>query len=425
MEDSDALRRQSVLRRLYIASALCATFIIVEVTGGLIANSLAILSDAAHLFADLASFAVAIAASYLASLPATHDHTFGLKRSESLAALFSMVSLAFVSIWLAYEAIRRINEPPEEGVDGAVMSGIALIGVVVNIILAIVLGEDHVHMPGAHDHSHDHDGHCSGDDSHDNHDDHSHSHGHSSAHDHHADDSHDHHASSHDHSSSHDHGTSHDHQCNNHSNTNGHDHEHGHSETDELLKTTKSPHTHTKMENFEAIEAQHDSEVSAAEDKRNVNLRAAYLHVMADLAQSTAVLIAGIVIWFKPEWHIIDPICTLLFCIIVFYSTIGVFKSALSVLLEATPPQVDWKTVYGAIKDIPNVSQVHDLHIWSISHGMPSLSVHCTSSDPDALRKIGALVRGYGIMHSTIQVQTQEGPCVTCDEGCCMPSLLD
>jgi zinc transporter 2 len=59
MEDSDAVRRQLVLRRLYIASALCATFVIVEVTGGLIANSLAILSDAAHLFADLASFAVA------------------------------------------------------------------------------------------------------------------------------------------------------------------------------------------------------------------------------------------------------------------------------------------------------------------------------------------------------------------------------
>jgi zinc transporter 2 len=59
MEDSDAVRRQGVLRRLYIASALCAAFLIVEIAGGLIANSLAILSDAAHLFADLASFAVA------------------------------------------------------------------------------------------------------------------------------------------------------------------------------------------------------------------------------------------------------------------------------------------------------------------------------------------------------------------------------
>ena len=59
-----------------------------------------------------------------------------------------MVSLAFVSIALAYEAIRRVKEPPEEGVDGRVMSGVALIGVLVNIVLALVLGEDHVHMPG-------------------------------------------------------------------------------------------------------------------------------------------------------------------------------------------------------------------------------------------------------------------------------------
>jgi Co/Zn/Cd efflux system component len=65
------------------------------------------LSDAAHLFSDLASFAVAIGASYLASLPATAQHTYGLKRSESLAALFSMVSLAFVSAGLSYEAVRR------------------------------------------------------------------------------------------------------------------------------------------------------------------------------------------------------------------------------------------------------------------------------------------------------------------------------
>ena len=81
-------------------------------------------------------FSFIVGASYLASLPVTKQHTFGLKRTESLAALFSMVSLALVSIGLAYEAIHRFIDPPEHGVDGAVMSGIAAIGVVVNIILA-------------------------------------------------------------------------------------------------------------------------------------------------------------------------------------------------------------------------------------------------------------------------------------------------
>ena len=147
-DDADAIQRKQVIKRLYIACILCSCFLIVEVVGGLISGSLAVLSDAAHLFADLTSFAVAIAASYLASLPATAKHTYGLKRTESLAALFSMTSLAFVSIFLAYQAVQRLVKPPQEGVDGPLMSLIAGIGVVVNVILAFVLGEHHVHLPG-------------------------------------------------------------------------------------------------------------------------------------------------------------------------------------------------------------------------------------------------------------------------------------
>lgn len=72
------------------------------------AGSLAVLSDAAHLAADLSAFVVAISGSHIASLPASDSHTFGLKRTESLAALFSMVSLAILSVGLACEAIRRM-----------------------------------------------------------------------------------------------------------------------------------------------------------------------------------------------------------------------------------------------------------------------------------------------------------------------------
>ena len=144
----DTAEREQVIKRLKIATALCALFMIVEISGGLLSGSLAILSDAAHLFSDMTSFAVAIAASYLASLPPTARHTYGLKRTESLAALFSMTSLAFVSIALAYEALQRLISPPEEGIDGNLMTLIAGFGVVINVILAIVLGENHVHLPG-------------------------------------------------------------------------------------------------------------------------------------------------------------------------------------------------------------------------------------------------------------------------------------
>lgn len=88
-----------------------------------------------------------VAASYLASLPATEQHTFGLKRSESLAALFSMVSLVIVSVGLAIEAFRRLINPPETGVDGMTMAIIAGIGVIVNVILAWVLGKSCSYSP--------------------------------------------------------------------------------------------------------------------------------------------------------------------------------------------------------------------------------------------------------------------------------------
>jgi solute carrier family 30 (zinc transporter), member 2 len=151
-------------------------------------------------------------------------------------------------------------------------------------------------------------------------------------------------------------------------------------------------------------------------DKRNINLRAAYLHVMADLAQSVAVLIAGLVIWAKPDWHIIDPILTLLFAVLVLYSTIGVIRSSVSVLLEATPTNISWTKVYNAIAQIPQIHNVHDLHLWSVSHGQPALSVHCHSTDPRALRKIRDQCQAFGITHTTIQVQVEPGPCLTCGD---------
>jgi len=199
--------RQQVLQRLKVATALCSFFFFVEVAGGLLAGSLAILSDAAHLFADLAGFVVAIASTYLASMPATRNHTYGLKRTESLGALFSMASLAFVTVTLAYEAVRRLINPPETLVDGKLMVIIASIGVGVNIALAFVLGENHVHLPGSsHGHAHDHGpAHHGGDDHDEEHGGHDHSHKQHESHDH----GHDH---SHWHHQQHDHGHDHGHQ---------------------------------------------------------------------------------------------------------------------------------------------------------------------------------------------------------------------
>jgi zinc transporter 2 len=160
-------------------------------------------------------------------------------------------------------------------------------------------------------------------------------------------------------------------------------------------------------------------------DQQNVNLRAAYLHAMADLAQSVAVLIAGMIIWVRPDWHVIDPILALGFCVLVVYSTIGVLRSSISVLLEEMPPNILWQQVYDAIAKTPNVTDVHDLHIWSISHGQLALRAHCTSMDPNSLSNIHNVCVRFGGVHSTIQIQTPEEPCITCnDEPNCMDSHM-
>jgi solute carrier family 30 (zinc transporter), member 2 len=448
--DEDSTQRADVLRRLYFASFLCFTFLIVELLGGYFSRSLAILSDAAHLFSDLASFAIAIIASHLASLPTTDQHTFGLKRSESLAALFSMLSLAIVSIGLAFEAVRRLytNETP---VDGKLMSGVAAIGVFVNVVLAAVLGvENHVHLPGSdhcHDHTHDVDKHdhrhnhehkpLDGKNhdhvhrhrhhDHDNISEGSHDDDHSHNHDHHSDGSHDDdHSHNHDHHShrshedEHSHSHGHDHHSeesdsdSHHSHSREHDHHHGEKGTDCVASET------TKLISG-GDKTSHRDEIPIGKAQRNVNLHAAYLHVLSDLAQSVAVLIAGIVIWVRPEWRIVDPICTLLFCALVFYSTLSVIRNAVAVLLEEVPPNINWQKMFDKIQSVEGVQNVHDLHIWSISQNNPSLSVHCsTDRDPQqVLREVYNAVKRQGVMHATIQIQTTCGECITCQGlGC-------
>lgn len=375
-EDNDAVRRQDVLRRLYTASVLCALFMIIELVGGYYANSLAIMSDAAHLFADLAAFVVSIGASHLASLPGTRKYTYGLKRMESLAALFSMVSLALICVYLAIEAITRIKHFVDgtlEEVDGRFMSLIAAIGVMFNVALAFVLGGAHPELPGGgHDHDHEHGDHFgAGHNVHGQHD-HDHDHGH---------DDYDH--------GSHDHATA-SHEC----------------ESTPLI-VNESLHSDEVAPSTAAAAA------AKKKEERNVNLQAAYLHVLGDLLQSFAVLIAGLIIWLvpSPKVRIVDPIATLLFCFLVFYSTIGVIRSSVAVILEEVPPDVSWDQVYEDISNVDGVTNVHDLHIWSISHGVPALSVHCRALDPEkALTEIlDSVCTKHNIAHPTVQVQRDTG----------------
>lgn len=138
---------------------------------------------------------------------------------------------------------------------------------------------------------------------------------------------------------------------------------------------------------------------------------------MGDLAQSVAVLIAGVIIYFQPTWTIVDPIATLLFCTMVFASTLPVIRRGVAVLLEEVPPHISWKQVHDALEQVPHISNVHDLHIWSISDGRPGLTVHCSveaDRATQALQDVQRVCRSFGIAHTTIQMQEDGGECITC-----------
>ncbi|MWA14577.1 cation diffusion facilitator family transporter [Streptomyces sp. BA2] len=121
-------------RWLGIALALLATFMAAEVVVGIMAQSLALISDAAHMLTDAASIVLALIAMRLAARPARGGFTYGLKRAEILSAQANGLTLLLLGAWLAYEAVRRLIDPPD--VEGGLMLVTALAGIVVNVAAA-------------------------------------------------------------------------------------------------------------------------------------------------------------------------------------------------------------------------------------------------------------------------------------------------
>ena len=124
-------------RALGTAAALTAGFFACEVAGGLLTNSLALLSDAAHMFTDLASLALAFFALWIAARAPTGSKTFGYARAEILAALVNGVLLCVSVLWIAREAYERLNDPAP--VHGGAMTAIAAVGLGVNVFCAWIL----------------------------------------------------------------------------------------------------------------------------------------------------------------------------------------------------------------------------------------------------------------------------------------------
>ena len=150
-DHSHAVVTEGNAKKLGIALALTTTFLIIEVIAGLITQSLALLSDAAHMFTDAAALAIALAAIKIAKRPADDKRTFGYQRFEILAALFNASMLFFVAMYILYEAYQRFTQPPE--IQSIGMLVVASIGLVINLISMKILmssATESLNMKGAY-----------------------------------------------------------------------------------------------------------------------------------------------------------------------------------------------------------------------------------------------------------------------------------
>ncbi|KAM3829356.1 proton-coupled zinc antiporter SLC30A2 isoform 1-T7 [Vipera latastei] len=149
---------------------------------------------------------------------------------------------------------------------------------------------------------------------------------------------------------------------------------------------------------------------SHKEGTQNTSVRAAFIHVVGDLVQSIGVLVAAIIIYFKPEYKFVDPICTFVFSILVLGTTLSILRDVIRVLMEGTPKSIDFNDVKTILLSISEVKAIHSLHIWALTVSQPVLSVHIAiNKDADAqtvLKEASCrLQKAFDFHTTTIQIE--------------------
>jgi len=144
-----------------------------------------------------------------------------------------------------------------------------------------------------------------------------------------------------------------------------------------------------------------------------LNVRAAMLHVLADLASSVGVVVAGVVV-LATGWVYADPVAAILIGVLVVLSTVGVLRETVGVLLEGAPAGMDAREVGAAIASTEGVVGIHDLHLWTITSGFPALSAHvlvAAGADCHSIRReLELLLRDrFELTHTTLQVEHAPG----------------
>jgi cobalt-zinc-cadmium efflux system protein len=271
--------------RLWWAAALLAAFMLVEAAAAILTGSLALLSDAGHMFTDVLGIAMALAAITAAGRAATDSQrTFGLYRLEVLAALGNAILLTGVAVVVVIQAVRRFTDPPD--VPAGSMLIVAVGGLLINVIAFGLL------RAGA---------------------------------------------------------------------------------------------------------------------QESINVRGAYVEVLGDLLGSVGVIIAAVIIGLT-GWSYADPIVAVAVALMILPRTVALGRSAVRILVQAAPKNVDITEVRARLAAVPGVCDVHDLHVWTLTSGMDVASAHL-SLDPAA--ELGtvlttareALHEDFHIDHATLQVE--------------------
>ncbi|KAM7352070.1 solute carrier family 30 member 3 isoform 1-T1 [Cochliomyia hominivorax] len=392
-------------RKLIIASGLCLFFMICEIVGGILSNSLAIATDAAHLLTDFASFMISLFAIWIAGRPSTQRMSFGWYRAEVIGALASVVMIWFITAILVWLAIQRVINQDFE-LNANIMLITSGLAIVVNLIMGCQLQHGHSHGGGM---GHSHGG-----------------------------------------KSKKSKATKKQHENNELSMTNT-------PKPSAILPnftndanaTTAAPICPTPpterleegvcpevefpaagLRTFSYQNSRSVSEIQAemsavmaetapgahhhgglaGKEAENINVRAAYIHVLGDMVQSIGVFVAALIIYFKPEWSLADPICTFVFSIIVLFTTFAIIKDALLVLMEGTPSYLHYTEVLNIFQQIEGVQRVHNLRIWALSINKIALSVHLAIAEGADPKKIlqeatTAVHLRYNFFETTIQIE--------------------
>jgi cobalt-zinc-cadmium efflux system protein len=299
MAHNHAHSDQALNRRLVLSTALTLAFVLAEAAAGLWANSLALLADAGHNFADALALAISWYALWMAQRPANARKTFGYHRVGILAALVNAVSLVVIALAIAWEAGQRLRTP--EPTAGGWMIGVAFLAALLNGAISLWL--------------------------------------------------------------------------------------------------------------------RHDA-------ARDLNIRAAFIHMLGDFLASIGVVVAGIVIALTGS-SVADPLVSLLIAALILWSSWDILIEAVDVLLEAVPKGLDMAEVEQALKGVTGVLDIHDLHVWTIASGIIACSCHILvaeqsiKSGQQVLRAAALMLRErFNVTHPTIQVEV-EG-CDPSDMYCAM-----